>query len=157
MSISGPSMLTLTSSLCGRAGVGDAGVASRLSALRRFRVTLLECGSVGGASTRGSGCGGVLGIAGSGASTFIITASDPSCSWDVKLSTDLLREPEPVSEVRRRFRAQSPSSKGLGRVEEGSEEAARSRDSEALESCSIWLKLEAFAREGSSAASRLEC
>lgn len=65
------------------------------------------------------------------------------------------------------------SSKGLGLVELGSEEMARSRDSEDLESRSIWLvqlegrgmllelqirtrsKLETFAPEGSSAGRRL--
>lgn len=79
-------------------------------------------------------------------------------------STDLLRDP--VCEVRRRFRAEiSLSPKGLGRVEQGSEETARSVESaEALESRSIWLvqtqmkelqvrlsKLGAFARDGSAA------
>jgi hypothetical protein len=89
-------------------------------------------------------------------------------SWDRMVSTDLLREPE--REVRRRFLAEtmSLSSKGLGRIELGSEERARSRGSEDPESPSICVmqtglgedrqlqtKLGAFAREGP-AAGRLQ-
>lgn len=52
---------------------------------------------------------------------------------DGMVSTDELLEPE--REVLRRFREEeSPSSKGLGRVEQGSEETARSRGSDDLES-----------------------
>lgn len=53
---------------------------------------------------------------------------------------DLLRE-APEREVRRRFREEmSPSSKGFGRVEQGSEETARSLDSTLLAAGgSIWL------------------
>jgi len=58
---------------------------------------------------------------------------------EVTLSTDLLRE-APLREVRRRFREEiSLSSKGLGRVEQGSEETARSLDWTGLEAWSIWL------------------
>lgn len=52
---------------------------------------------------------------------------------------DLLLE-APLREVRRRFLEEiSPSSKGLGRVEQGSEETARSLDWTGLEAGSIWL------------------
>lgn len=46
----------------------------------------------------------------------------------------------PPREVRRRFREErSLSSKGLGRVEQGSEETARSLGSSATEAWSIWV------------------
>lgn len=48
----------------------------------------------------------------------------------------------PLREVRRRLRAEEPSSssKGLGRVEQGSEETARSLDSDGdLAGWSIWM------------------
>lgn len=68
--------------------------------------------------------------------------------WTV--STERLREAEaeaeappevPLREVRRRLMEESSrSSKGLGRVEQGSEETARSLDSAGdLEAWSIWL------------------
>ncbi len=53
------------------------------------------------------------------------------------MSTERLRE-APVSEVRRRLRDDSLSSKGFGLVEQGSEETARSLNS-ASEGRSIWL------------------
>ena len=55
-------------------------------------------------------------------------------SEESTISRDRLRE-APVSEVRRRFREEtSVSSKGFGRVVQGSEETARSLDSSGLES-----------------------
>ncbi|KAK8088708.1 hypothetical protein PG997_003669 [Apiospora hydei] len=93
-----------------------------------------------------------------------MAASSGMSTRESEDSRDLLRDP--VREVRRRFRAAiSLSPKGLGRVEQGSEETARSVESaEALESRSIWLvqtqmkelqvrlsKLGAFARDGSAA------
>ena len=128
---------------------------------RRLIVTLLECGSV----IASRECeGGVLGAVGSGVSTRIMAVSSGMSTREGEDSTDLLRDP--VREVRRRFRADmSLSPKGLGRVEQGSEETARSVESaEALESSSIWLvqtqmkelqvrvsKLGAFAPDGSAA------
>jgi hypothetical protein len=53
-------------------------------------------------------------------------------------STDLLREPPP--EIRCRFLEECSSlSKGFGRVEQGSEETARSRDN-STDSRSIWCR-----------------
>jgi hypothetical protein len=124
-------------------------------------VTLLECGS---AVAPREFEGGVLGMGGSGVSTRMMAVSSGMSTRESEDSTDLLRDP--VREVRRRFRAEiSLSPKGLGRVEQGSEETARSVESaEALESRSIWLvqtqmkelqvrlsKLGAFARDGSAA------
>lgn len=59
-------------------------------------------------------------------------------SWGV--STERLGE-APLREVRRRLRAEEPSSSnGFGRVEQGSEETARSLDSDRdLEGWSIWI------------------
>lgn len=78
---------------------------------------------------------------GSGVSIFMMVSAAAAASVssrDCTVSTDLLREP--AWEVRRRFRAEiSPSVKGFGRVEQGSDETALSRDSEYLDSCSIWL------------------
>jgi hypothetical protein len=48
------------------------------------------------------------------------------------VSTERLRDPL-AKDVRRRFRATPLSSKGLGRVEQGSEETARSLDGSAVE------------------------
>lgn len=61
---------------------------------------------------------------------------------DLGDSTDRLRE-APLREVRRRLRAEQPSSlKGFGRVEPGSEETARSLDSVGdFEADSIWMWL----------------
>lgn len=54
----------------------------------------------------------------------------------------------PLREVRRRLRAEEPSSsKGLGRVEQGSEETARSLDSDGdLAGWSIWMRPDGLRR-----------
>jgi hypothetical protein len=61
------------------------------------------------------------------------SAAESPSVWEpcegLTVSTDRLLE-VPLREVRRRFRDEmSPSSKGFGRVEQGSEETARSLDS----------------------------
>lgn len=149
MSRSDSSILILTLSdrdFVGTGETGEAGVASRLSAFLKLRVTRLDTGS-GGCS----GGGGVLGTGGgpdgdSRESIFILgskTAAEATTgsSWDLRVSTDLLREAED-GEVRRRFLADgsfSSPEKGFSRVELSSEERARSRDSDDLESWSIWM------------------
>lgn len=63
-----------------------------------------------------------------------------TCGESCGVSTERLGE-APLREVRRRLRAEDPSSsKGFGRVEQGSEETARSLDSDGdLEGRSIWM------------------
>ena len=119
--------------------------------VRTLIVTRLDLGSEGACEGEG-GRWGVLGEAGS-ESRFMTEEKEGSPRdppWkpglgetrslsEVVLSTDLLRE-APLREVRRRFREEiSPSSKGLGRVEQGSDETARSLDCTGLESWSIWV------------------
>jgi hypothetical protein len=98
-------------------------------------VTRLELGGGTGAAS-GSCCSGVLGLAGS--ESIFMAESLVSSSAGVPLegergeeltvSTERLRDPL-ARDVRRRFREdKSLSSKGLGRVEQGSKEAARSLD-----------------------------
>jgi hypothetical protein len=93
-----------------------------------------------------SGCSGVCGVVGH-VSSFIVI--DSARSWESvigNLSCNDGDEPEgvgvlstdwPEGEVRRRFRAglASLSSNGFGRVEQDSEETARSVDSRGLAAC----------------------
>ncbi len=94
----------------------------------------------------GWACGsGVVGVVGSVsifmAESFVASASGAESprageSWEeVTVSTDWLRDGPPREwEVRRRFRDDILlSSKGLGRVEAGSEETARSLESSVFE------------------------
>lgn len=109
---------------------GEDGIASR-GRVRRFMVTLLEVGSAGEFST-------VLrvGVRGGGrsASGFALPSRSDigsGMSEALAVSTDLLRD-EPLRDTRCRFLEEwSLSSKGFGRVEQGSEETARSRDNSA--------------------------
>lgn len=139
------SMLCLApaSSLCGTilpGGVGDGGeegIESMGGAVRRFMVTLLEVGS---GDAPDLALGGVRG--GTEPTSELGDSSTEGMESGVvsiaaAVSADRLREPP--REVRWRFLEDGPllSSKGLGRVEQGSEEAARSRDNVAG-SGSIW-------------------
>ena len=138
-------------------GVGEGGeeeIEPRGGAVRRFRVTLLDVGS------GEEPCLGLEGVRG-GAEP----SSEPGdsstegmepgvVSMAVAVSTERLREPP--REVRWRFLETGPllSSKGLGRVEQGSEEAARSRDN-AAGSGSIWQR--GSAQRGARASRRGGC
>ena len=85
--------------------------------------------------------GGSIFILGSKAAVEAAMGAAMGSSCDLRVSTDLLREAED-GEVRRRFLADcsfSSPEKGFSRVELSSEEKARSRDSDDLESCSIWM------------------
>jgi len=119
---------------------GDDGIASRGRTVRRFMVTLLELGSAGGFS--GTLRVGVRGGGGPGsASAFVLPSRSGIESGEISdalaVSTDLLRD-EPLRDTRCRFLEEcSLSSNGFGRVEQGSEETARSRDNSAG-SWSIW-------------------
>jgi len=103
----------------------------------RLIVTLLDVGSAVGMldEVRVGVCGG----GGSFLSPSSISSGvAESCVIVLTLaaSTDLLREPPP--EIRCRFLEELSSlSKGFGRVEQGSEETARSRDN-STDSRSIW-------------------
>jgi hypothetical protein len=132
---SGPSLVTLEG-VVGEGG--QEGIDSRGRAVRRLMVTLLEVGSGGGL---GPMRGGVRGGA-EPVSDLEISSGEGMESGGVSkaeaVSTDLLREPP--RDTLWRFLEEGPlSSKGLGRVEQGSEEAARSRDNGAG-SGSIWQK-----------------
>lgn len=103
---------------------GDDGIDSRGRAVRRLRVTLLDVGS--GTRDSEGRRRGVRGRAGSASPLRgdLDLDKDP-ISESRPVSTDRLREP-PL-ETRCRFREEDAvSSKGFGRVEQGSEEAARS-------------------------------
>jgi hypothetical protein len=137
-------------------GVGERGeeIEPRGGAVRRLMVTLLEVGSgdepwVGLEGVRG----GAASSSGPGDSSTEGMESGV-VSMAVAVSTDRLREPP--REVLWRFLAAGPllSSKGFGRVEQGSEEAARSRDN-AAESGSIWQR--GSARQGARASKRGGC
>ena len=103
----------------------------------RLMVTLLDVGSAAGfiEAVRV----GVWGGCGSPLDSLVLSSGvAESCLAVLTLaaSTDLLREP-PL-EIRCRFLAEcSSSSNGFGRVEQGSEETARSRDNSG-DSSSIW-------------------
>lgn len=115
---------------------GDEGMGSRGWAVRRLMVTLLDVGSGGGWS------GWIrVGVRGGAASTptFVlplpflpsrrgVEGTGGALSDSQTVSTDLLRDSS--RETRCRF-LEEGSSKGLGRVEQGSEETARSRESSA--------------------------
>lgn len=133
-------------------GVGETGEGdeSGRAALRKLIVTRLEEGSVGG-SRRVDCSSGVCGVEGPvsifmaeslglRSSTRMSAAGELELTRpDLALSADRLREP-PETEVRRRFlEASSPSVKGFGLVELGSEETARSGASEDTVGWSIWL------------------
>lgn len=138
------SMLILTSS-CRESPLsemgGEDGIVSNVrDGVRTLIVTRLDRASVGCVSL-GSG---VWGVAGS-VSSFMVTESARSSESVVGSSPRddgvLLFTEAPDGEVRRRFRdVISLSSKGFGRVEQGSEETARSLGSRGLPACwSIWF------------------
>lgn len=153
-------MLSLTT-LVGEAGVaalkdgdnGESGEApGRREGVLTLIVTCLDVNAEGGSASRSRGfCSGVVGIVemvGS-ESTFMAelllraaAGTSPAAGEggdDIIVSTDRLRETL-LREVRRRFRDEiSLSSKGLGRVEQGSEETARSRESSGCRAPAIWL------------------
>jgi len=123
---------------------GDEGIASRgcCDGVRTFIVTRLERGSE---PSSAAGCwrSGVVGMVGPEsifmAESHLCSDADMPAAGELgeesSVSADRLRE-SLVKEVRRRFREErlsSSSSKGLGRVEQGSEEAARSLDGSAVE------------------------
>lgn len=131
------SMLTRTSCRSGREGTGDtgdSGVASRLSGFRKFKVTLLETGSVGAHVHSG----GVWGASEPCGSVSTAGAAVDGSDGRIRSTGDPVVAEDPDIEVRRRFLAEawtsSSSLKGLGRVDAGSEEIARSRESGDLES-----------------------
>jgi hypothetical protein len=100
---------------------------SRGGAVRRLMVTLLEVGS---GDVPRPGRGGVCGGAEPAVEGDVSSTDDMESdvvSKAATVSTDLLREPR--RETRWRLREEEPLSwsKGFGRVEQGSEEAARSR------------------------------
>ncbi len=119
---------------------GDERIASRdCEGVRTLIVTRLERPVAGSASS--SCCSGVVGMVGSEsifmAESLLGSGVDLPVAGELgeesTVSTERLRE-SLASDVRRRFRdAESPSSKGLGRVEQGSEETARSLDGSAVE------------------------
>lgn len=160
ISTSDSSMLIFTASTgegadgvtsCAGGTVGDAGgeegIASRggRDGVRTLMVTRLDRTTEDGSDSSSEVClSGVLGGAGS-QSIFIaesLLASDagsspapgnPSGEEAAAVSTDRLREAL-LRDVRRRLEGTLLSSKGFGRVEQGSEETARSRlDSSAVE------------------------
>lgn len=125
---------------------GDEGIASRVcncNGVRTFIVTRLDRGletEVGSAA----GCcrSGVAGMARSEsifmAESLLKSMAEVPATGGLgeerRVSTDRLRE-SLARDVRRRFLEESSlsSSKGLGRVEQGSEETARSLDGSAVE------------------------
>jgi hypothetical protein len=126
----------------GEGDEADEGIASRLcDGVRTFIVTRLERSSEAG-SVSICCASGVAGMAGS--ESIFMAESLPGSGAGVpvtgdlgeesRVSVDRLRE-SLAKEVRRRLREErrSPSSKGLGRVEQGSEETARSLDGSAVE------------------------
>jgi hypothetical protein len=123
---------------------GDEGVASRVcncNGVRTFIVTRLDRGSEAGSA---AGCcrSGVAGMARSEsifmAESLLKSMADVPATGGLeeerRVSTDRLRE-SLARDVRRRFLEEDSlsSSKGLGRVEQGSEETARSLDGSAVE------------------------
>jgi hypothetical protein len=123
---------------------GDEGIAWRVcncNGVRTFIVTRLDRGSEAGSA---AGCcrSGVAGMAGSEsifmAESLLKSMADVPATGGLeeerRVSTDRLRE-SLASDVRRRFLEEDSlsSSKGLGRVEQGSEETARSLDGSAVE------------------------
>lgn len=130
----------------GEGETGEEDASSIRGALRRFIVTMLDEASVAG-SCETHRCSGVWGVMGSwwifaaGASSE--RRGSPSRVEDLEdsligLTVSWEAPGEPEREVRRRFREEmSPSSKGLGRVELGSAESARSGWSRGLETRSI--------------------
>jgi hypothetical protein len=105
---------------------------SRVLAVRRFMVTRLEVGSAGRWS-RALG-GGVVGRGEGGSVGMSIVSSrggmGSEMSEALAVSTDRLLEP-PRDTLCRFLEVWLFSSKGLGRVEQGSDETARSRDNSA--------------------------
>jgi hypothetical protein len=130
----------------GEGDAGDEGITSSgcCDGVRTFMVTRLERGSEGGSVLRSWGSGVVgMGPVGGFESIFMAeslgrSGGDVSVAGELGeeliVSTDRLRGPL-AKDVRRRFREvrSLSSSKGLGRVEQGSEETARSLDGSAVE------------------------
>jgi hypothetical protein len=105
--------------------------------VRTLIVTRLDRASVVGCVSLGSGVWGVAGsvwsfmVTESARSSESVVGSSPRDDGELLLSTET-----PDGEVRRRFRdVVSLSSKGFGRVEQGSEETARSLGSRGLPAC----------------------
>lgn len=119
-------------------GADDEGIGSSgRDGVRTFMVTRLERGSEAG-STAICCRSGVMGLAGSEsmfmAESLLETGADVppgEPEEESGVSTERLRDPL-AKDVRRRFLATLLSSKGLGRVEQGSEETARSLDGSAV-------------------------
>jgi hypothetical protein len=119
---------------------GDETIASRVrDGVRTFIVTRLDRSPEAGS---GSICcrSGVVGMVGSEsifmAESLVDSGADLPAAGELgeesSVSTDRLREAL-AREVRRRFLADMSSSNGLGRVEQGSEETARSLDGSTVE------------------------
>ena len=109
--------------------------------MRRFIVTRLEVGSAGRCSE--SLEGGVVGGGEEESIAILVSSRSGRGSWvpeakALAVSTDLLLEP-PRDTLCLFLEDWSLSSNGFGRVEQGSEETARSRDNSAG-SWSIWQK-----------------